>query len=176
MNRLKVINLFGGPGSSKSTSAAGLFFKMKMQGYSVELVTELAKEITWEGHQNLLSDQLFLFANQNRRLERLRGNVDYVITDCPILLGLAYTPDNYYQSFSKLVKEVFDSYQNLNFFVKRDKPYVNAGRNQTEEEANQVSSKVKQLLYDNLNFNFFEVLGNSNAPDEILKVIKDYYE
>ena len=35
-----VINFYGGPGSGKSTAAAGLFYKMKLGGYSVELTDE----------------------------------------------------------------------------------------------------------------------------------------
>ena len=34
---MKVINFYGGPNSGKSTKAAGLYYKMNMAGYSVEL-------------------------------------------------------------------------------------------------------------------------------------------
>ncbi len=47
--RLKVINLWAGPGAGKSTTAAGLFNLMKIRGYNVELVTEFAKEMVYEG-------------------------------------------------------------------------------------------------------------------------------
>ncbi len=39
--------MFGGPGTGKSTSAAGLFFKMKLAQMEVELVTEYAKDLVW---------------------------------------------------------------------------------------------------------------------------------
>ena len=35
-----VINFCGGPGSGKSTAAAGLFYNMKIAGYNVELTDE----------------------------------------------------------------------------------------------------------------------------------------
>ena len=41
---MKVINFYGGPGVGKSTKAAGMFYKMQLAGYSVELVNEFAKE------------------------------------------------------------------------------------------------------------------------------------
>jgi hypothetical protein len=45
---LKVINLYSGLGSWKSTTAAGLFHLMKQDLYSVELVTEFAKDcVCW---------------------------------------------------------------------------------------------------------------------------------
>ena len=45
---MKVINLFGGPGCGKSTTAADLFARMKLRGLSVELVTEYAKDVVWD--------------------------------------------------------------------------------------------------------------------------------
>ena len=45
---MKVINLFAGPGTGKSTTAAGLFYKMKSKGYMVELVTEFAKDLVYQ--------------------------------------------------------------------------------------------------------------------------------
>lgn len=43
-----VINLFGEPGAGKSTGAAYVFAMLKMNGVNAELVTEYAKDITWE--------------------------------------------------------------------------------------------------------------------------------
>ena len=37
---MKVINLWGSPGSGKSTVAAGLFYRMKMADYNVELICQ----------------------------------------------------------------------------------------------------------------------------------------
>jgi adenylate kinase family enzyme len=142
----KIINLFGEPSAGKSTTAAHLFALLKHAGQEVELVTELAKEITYEGHFNLLEDQLYLLANQHRRLLRLKGKVNFIITDCPVFLNALYVKDGYFPSFLKLVKEVHDSYDNVNFLLKRAKPYNPNGRNQTEEEAAILSIKLFNLL------------------------------
>ena len=112
----KVINLFGGPGAGKSTTAAGLFYEMKVRDIKCELVTEYAKDMTYEKRTNILSDQLYILAKQNRKLIRLVGEVDYIITDSPLLIGLMYVPVNYYAQFSSLVHEIFGSYNNTNFF------------------------------------------------------------
>jgi adenylylsulfate kinase-like enzyme len=45
MEKLHVINLFGGPGTGKSTLAAALFTDLKMKGINAELVTEFAKDL-----------------------------------------------------------------------------------------------------------------------------------
>ena len=90
MKTTRVINFYGGPSSGKSTAAAGLFYKMKMLGYSVELTDEFAKECVWEGNVPMLKDQLWVLAHQHRKILRLKGQVDYVITDSPVLLSPIY--------------------------------------------------------------------------------------
>lgn len=144
---MKVINLWGSPGSGKSTTAAGLFHKMKMADYNVELINEFAKDVVWEGRQYLLADQLYIAAKQNRKLERLRGKVDYCITDSPLLLCLAYKPENYYNLFDDFVKEVWDSYDNINFLIQRTHAYRNNGRYQSEDQTNQIERDIRDILH-----------------------------
>ncbi len=70
----KLINFFGGPSTGKSTYAAELYSDMKKRKLSVELVTEFPKDLIWDGLDTiLLCDQLFVFANQHRRINRLVG-------------------------------------------------------------------------------------------------------
>lgn len=155
---MKVINLFGGPGAGKSTTAAGLFFRMKNFGLNVELVTEYAKDLTWEDRQKLLGDdQLYVFAKQQRRLNRLKGKVDYVVTDSPLLLGLAYCKTTDPNHLPNLIKEVFDQYDNYNFFINRgNKPYQPIGRNQTSQEAQLLDKHILSTL-DQEGVEFVEV-------------------
>jgi tRNA uridine 5-carbamoylmethylation protein Kti12 len=145
---MRVINIFGGPGAGKSTTAAGLFFEMKKRQIQVELVTEYAKDMTWEQRHNVLSDQLYILAKQNRRVQRLVGQVDWVITDSPLLLGLVYKTHGYFETFDDFVMEVFESYDNHNILISRDFEYQASGRNQTAEEAVEVDGVVKNMLDD----------------------------
>jgi len=86
-----VINIFGGPGVGKSTLAAEVFAHFKKNKLNIELVTEYAKDLVWEERNNILKDQLYILAKQNRRLERLRNKgIDVVVTDSPLLLGKIY--------------------------------------------------------------------------------------
>lgn len=57
-----VVNLFGGPGSGKSTGAAYVFARLKMLGYNAELVTEFAKDKTWEKNETALAAQDYITA------------------------------------------------------------------------------------------------------------------
>ena len=97
---LKMINLFGPPSSGKSTTAAGLFYLMKIKGYSVELITEYAKQMVWERqHKAQFENQVSIAAKQHDKQLNLVGHgIEYAITDSPLLLTLLYQPKEYYLS------------------------------------------------------------------------------
>ena len=56
-----VVNLFGAPGSGKSTAAAYIFALLKMAGINAELVTEFAKDKVWEEAKAAFENQQYLF-------------------------------------------------------------------------------------------------------------------
>lgn len=170
--KLKVINLFGGPGTGKSTTRAGLFKEMKLAKMNVEETTEYAKDLTWDEHFNVLADQLFVLANQNRRLDRLIGKVEYVVTDSPLLLSLEYANVDYLpKNFKNLVMEVWDKYDNVNFFLRRVKEYNPVGRNQTEEEARAIDASIYKMLNTN-KLPFYEFDAKRDAEKDILELIQ----
>lgn len=169
---LNVINLFGGPGSGKSTTAAGLFHLMKLNEMNVELVTEYAKDLTWEERYGTLdNDQLYVFAKQQKRLQILKNKVNYVVTDSPLILSLIYRHWNYLPyNFEPLVFEVWDGFINKNYLIKRTKKYVQIGRSQTEDEAKSVDEQVEQFLTTKSIVH--EVLdGDSTTPQKIYEDI-----
>lgn len=170
---MKVINLFGGPGVGKSTTAAGLFFEMKKMGLEVELVQEYAKDMVWEQRHNVLEDQIYVFAKQQRRIARLVAhNISWVITDSPIPLGLVYVkPDTLGDNFSNLVMETFDSYENYNFLLSRNVAYNPVGRNQKNvQEAVDFDVKVHNLM-KKYQMTYKPIVGGEPAVPSILKAI-----
>ena len=159
---MKVINLAGQPSAGKSTTAAGLFYLMKHAGLNVELIDEYAKQMTWEKRFGTLADQLYILAKQNRKLERLRGQVDYVISDSPLFLGRIYNQSNKLPSLNSFIMEVFNSYDNLNFIIQPHKPYRTVGRNQTEG------------LLIQLGVPYQTIKGDKDAPEKIFNIINQY--
>ncbi len=167
-----VVNLFAGPGAGKSTTAAGIFFQLKLEGIECELVREYAKDVVWEGRHNLLTDegQLYLFAKQLKRMADVKDKVDVIVTDSPLLLSRVYGA-NLSKSFYDLVGEEFDKFENLNFFIERDKPYNSNGRMQTEFQAKQIDIAIRHLIapYASSSWN---ILGNAQAPDRIITILR----
>ena len=141
-----VVNLYGGPGSGKSTSAAGLFYLLKRQGVEAEIVTEYAKDLVWEDSAHKLEYQIYVFAKQLHRVHRLLGKVDVVVSDSPTLLSLVYGSDQTSPEFKALVKSEHNKMNTFNVFTTRVKPYNPNGRNETEEEAKIVDEKIRAVL------------------------------
>lgn len=181
---MKVINVFGGPGMGKSTTAAGLFYLMKKNKLNCEYVTEYAKDLVWEKRFNvLIEDPLSLLTEQHRRIDRLKDKVDYVVTDSPILLSAVYA--NHYQAdkkdlgnnglyhFNKLTVELFNKFDNYNYFLVHTKKinYQSEGRTQASEmEALERDEDIFNYLVGNeIQFQIME----GNEEESLNKVWKE---
>lgn len=144
-----VVNLWGAPGSGKSTAAAYIFSQLKSLGCNVELVTEFAKELTWENRTGALHTQLYVSGVQAYRLARIKDKVDIAIVDSPLPLGLVYVDDEERDLLSDVLWHEYNKYDNINFFLNRAHPYNSVGRNQTEEEADKIGEKILAMLKGN---------------------------
>lgn len=164
---MRVINFFGGPGAGKSTAAAGLFYELKKRWFRAELVTEFAKELVWAGNAHMLSQQNFIFANQEHRLARLAGQVDVAVSDSPLLLSAYYAPDAYELSFKQSVFAFFSTYENINIFVRRSHEYSDAGRLQNQEEADAISRTMEDFLLDN-GIPYYAITASDASPKYLL--------
>lgn len=168
---MKVINLYGGPGTGKSTTSAGLFFLFKTAYLETELVNEYAKYLVWSDRVNTFQEQGYVFSKQNHKLEILRDKVDYVITDSPLPLSIIYGRDNnYHESFEKYVVDKFNSYENINIFLNRRKPYNPNGRTQTEDEAQGKDAEILELLFD-LGMDYHSIDADIHAPWKIFELV-----
>ena len=147
MKKPIVINLFGPPGSGKSTGAAQVFAALKKSGVNAELVTEFAKDKTWEHNATALGCQEYVFGKQSYRLTRCRDAVDIIVTDSPLPLSIIYNNNPVLNDkFNEVVLSVFDTYHNFNYYINRVKPYNPKGRNQTEDESDALGESIKNLL------------------------------
>lgn len=144
------INIFGGPGIGKSTLAAEIFARFKKQGKSVELVTEFVKDLVWENRQSTIEIQPYVSMKQYRNLARLRGKVDYVITDSPLIKDSVYArryakdlPQSYHELLFFLHTNLGDS---INILLIREHEYDTQGRYQAEQEAIEIDNDLHFML------------------------------
>lgn len=162
------INLYGGPGSGKSTLSTLLYSELKYRGMKVELVREFAKELVYQGEDmaNLKEEQrIHILAEQMRRESIHYGKVDYLITDSPILIAAYYYKNAHAIALSKgLLSE-----KEFHFLIKRDDllPFEKYGRAHDEEQAKKIDDEMRDFL-SNEQVPFVEIGG---APDERLKSI-----
>ena len=176
--KTKVINLYGGPGTGKSTTAAALFAELKFQGVNCEYVQEYAKDKAWEfgtnhlGVPKVFQAQEYIFGKQHFRLRRCAQDVDVIITDCPLFLGLVYMPEDFpIPSLRTAIREAYNMYDNLDIFLVRTKAYNPKGRFQTEEQAKGLDTVVRNVL-DNQQVPYHVIESGREAVDQILSHLR----
>lgn len=173
MKNTLVVNLMAGPGAGKSTLAAGVFEGLKLSGVDSELVTEFAKYATWQKNFTALSDQFYMTAKQHHREFVVLGQVDVMVTDSPLILGILYYNDpnkKKERAYFDYITETFNERDNLTYFVERVKEYNPNGRNQTEDEARALDTQIKNTLLER-NIPFKTIQGNPCGKAEILSDI-----
>lgn len=166
-----VVNMVGGPGTGKSTTAAGTFCLLKQEGVNAELVTEYAKELVWARSTHLLGNQIYIFGKQYHRIWKLLQDVDVIVTDSPLIMSLYYGIQQGVH-FHDLVLETFNSMDNLTFFLNRVKPFNPKGRVQDEEKARQMDRDLRHLLEVN-QIPFQAVVADEDAPKAITHQVLD---
>ena len=156
---MKVINLFAGPGAGKSTTAAAVYAELKARGYNAELAREWPKGVVWDGYLNALEDQVYILGKHYRELARFkRGGVEVVVSDSPLLLGLVYSNEG--PNFTRYTMELHERFDNMNFFVQRQRPYNPRGRVQSQPEARLLDGNIRRLLSE---YAVIEVPGDARA-------------
>lgn len=147
-NKTLVINLLAGPGSGKSTMAAGIFAKLKWQGVECEIVPEFAKELVWDNSPSVMNDQIYIFGEQYHRIFRLLNKVEVIIVDSPLLLTPIYDK----QKRNSLCRLVLDEHWKMwtyNVLLNRTKPFVQNGRLHGEEVAHAIDHDIRDFLDEN---------------------------
>lgn len=179
MRLRKVINMFGGPCTGKSVTAADVFVHLKKQHINIELIDEYAKQLTYDKRFNILqNDQLYVLAKQHRKQYRVRNHVDYAVTDSPLILGCIYFDAEYngcaFDNFRNMAFDVFNRYNNVNIFLIRNDEfeYQSEGRNQSLNEACGIDNEVLQFLIE-YNIPHYKVVVGDTAMEQISEILSE---
>jgi len=175
---IRRINLYGGPGSRKSTQAAYIYSQLKGKNLRVELVQEFVKTWAYEKRKPSSFDQLYLFARQLRMEDIvLRNGVEYVITDSPIGLSICYSQAYgfvQWPALTILAQEFERSYPSLNlFFDRAGTEYEEHGRFQKETDAMKMDKII--LAYLEGNRLPYQVVNCADI-DSIMNIVKSVIE
>lgn len=165
-----VINLFGGPGTGKSTLCATLFAHLKMKGIDAEMAPEYVKNLVWEESYKKIENQVYIFGKQHHTINRLKNKVNVIITDSPLLNSIVYyNGKNPY--FTDMIMWEYKNMNNISFYLDRNFKYVENGRTQKLEEAMEIDLKYKNLLdYNDVDYN---VVKSPYNIDEMVNLIID---
>lgn len=153
-----VINAFAGPGAGKTTSCLEVAEKLKKQGFVTEYVQEYAKELVYDNNLIMLDGhyehQFAILNEQMKRINRLYGKVDFIITDSPILLNNTYLNEDknteVYSAYSDSVNKLYGLYNNFNYFVERDTSvFEKEGRIHNLEQSIAIDNELKNMLHNN---------------------------
>lgn len=167
-----VVNLMGAPGAGKSILSYDLCSLLRKQYHRAELVTEAAKDHIYDGKRSEELDPLEVLAEQNRRVKRLVGKTDLIVTDSPLYLSAFYANKfGYNKSFEQYVIDLANSYPSINFFVKRNHTYDPAGRSQNEEESNEIHSELISFL-DSYDIKYHAVLAGDGLAKTVATILK----
>jgi hypothetical protein len=144
-----------------------------MLGINCELVTEFAKDKVWEKNNEALSNQIYIFAKQYYRITRCAEQVDVIVTDSPLALSPYYNKDpDIDKPLKEIVFTISNKYDNINYFLRRVKKYNPIGRLQTENESNEYSIRIKEMLKAN-GISFKEIDGDLMSADVIVQDITE---
>lgn len=155
----KIVCLWGGPGTGKSTTAAGVFNILKKKDFNCEMNREYIKDWVWEGRTINEGDQVYITAKHLKKEAALiRKGVEFIITDSPAALTSFYGDlyDKYERQFGackQIVKQHHQlckdhGYKIDHFFLIRTKAYQPEGRYQDEATARQYDIDIKKFLDD----------------------------
>lgn len=166
-----VVNLYGAPGSGKSTGSAYIFSRLKLAGWDAEFVSEFAKDKVWEKNDAVFDNPSYLYGKQSFRLSRVAGNVDVIVTDSPLLIPAYYNRTDTAEELTALAKKELSHYYCYNVFVNRVKKYNPNGRFQTESESNEVANELRAFLTTHGVNDLVDINGDPKGYDEVIEEI-----
>jgi len=151
--RIRRINLYGGPGSRKSTYAHGICNALKKEAIDIEFPTEIIKGWVYEKKMPKSYDEFYLISKQMIEEDRfLRGGAEYVICDAPLAIYAFYAKYynfDYWNIMVDMVNHYDKCYKGLNIFINVDRDsqdYNPLGRYQTKEEAKEADAQMLDFL------------------------------
>jgi hypothetical protein len=152
-----LINLYGGPGTGKSTTAASIFADLKRSNINAELVTEYVKQWAWDNRRPVSFDQFYFFGHQSRREYSLFNKVDAIVTDSPVSLCAYYAKEYGTKTQAELFSKMYIEYASMctnsgvdvkHIWLKRTGNYDSRGRFHSHQQALDIDVDMRLFMAD----------------------------
>ena len=168
MKKSLIINIYGGPGSGKSTCADYIFSQLKMHNINAELITEQTKVEAYKQNTEFFENQFYIDGCASYQIKQLFGNVDVIITDSPLRMNYLYALEHNKPKLAEAILEDLEQYKNCteNFFIKRPDDFQQEGRIHSEEDSKKIDESIKNMLNEQ-QINFIET--KHNELNEVVK-------
>lgn len=168
MSKPILINLYGGPGAGKTTTAMRVTGELKALGFEAEYIPEYARDLSLE-ERLTTTPQFDILMEQAKRILRTVGTgIEVIVTDSPVLLQSLYSKNEADRQRAVVLHTALATVFNmLNYVVLNGREkHSMVGRVTTREEAMQLDRATKGMLVG-LKQEFVEV-PKSEAFDVIM--------
>lgn len=170
------INLFAGPGSGKTTVALYVTAILSKKGYYVDIANEAAKNWVYDGVDLTKSDEIIQLKIFNEQLSKeqllLKGGLDFVICDSPLLLNAYFSKIPYLIDLSLKNSNNDD----FNFWIERynQEHFNDNGRSHNIIQSKRIDNELKNfILADNRISNLITLSGDSEQKaNEIIEIVE----
>lgn len=158
MPKTNVVNFYAGPSAGKTTNALAFASRLKSLRKDVLYVPEVAMYDVVQGHEQSLSDQMYVLGRQAHLLYDAKDRYDWVVTDGPLLMMLHYMEDankkfpeperdDWLTLMGALIVSTYNMYDNHNYFVDRGtREFRQLGRVHNLEQSIQVDKEIKEIF------------------------------
>lgn len=176
---IRRINLFGGPGVGKSSTAAKIFSELKQQNYNIEIVSEWIKTWSYQKYKLKSFDQFYCFGKQLRKEDVLLSNeVELLISDSPLILNIIYSKkygNEYWKPCLNIAELYEKKYPSINILLDRvGIQYKTEGRYESYNEAIFMDNYIHTFLEKNyIKYINFETRNIDDILNYILGEIKN---
>ena len=173
------INLYGAPSSGKSTLAGQIFAELKGNNKNVVFVQEYAKELVYQGVDMRTlkeADRVFILGEQLRRESIFEGQVDYLVTDSPLLLTAFYHQDPEGKedwSYGRDIALRHLTNKEFHFWLEPTENFEKEGRSHSKNESLLINYNLKKYLED-MKINLHIIKGT--PKERLILVMKNIKE
>lgn len=170
------VSLFAGPGVGKTTTLHGLLYFLKREGRHCEGVLEVAKDLHYLDVLKDTSQEEILKAQAGRMATALMSGAEVIVTDAPLLLGLAYCTPEEAAKLEPVVQSFQSGWDMLDVLLVRDlnESYQPQGRRQSRDEAIAFAEGTfNPWVRNRVGASLVELTADGQVVDTLLALIRE---